>query len=154
MLNGSFEYLRAKYVDFPGTTIITPKVVNGVVVAGTTIAQNQNLAGFAAPFAAPFSASFGFTYKFDTPIGNFAFSGNDHYTSPYALVADRSILQTRHHVLDASLNWTSPDKHYDLNLFVRNLTKQYYYVVGQASSSLTVVPGAPQTYGATLGFHF
>ena len=154
VLNGSFEYLRAKYVDFPGATIITPKMVNGVVVAGTTITQNQNLAGLTAPFAAPFSASFGFTYKFGTSIGDFALSGNDHYTSPYALVADRSILQTRHHVLDAALNWLSPNKHIETTLFVRNLTKQYYYVVGQSSSSITVVPGAPRTFGGSLGFHF
>jgi iron complex outermembrane receptor protein len=156
VLNGSFEYLRAKYVDFPGTTIATPgtKLVNGVLVGAATILQNQNLAGYDAPFAAPFSASFGFTYKFGTAIGDFAFSGNDHYNSPYALVADNSIRQTRHHVLDASLNWTSTDKHYDVNLFVRNLTKQYVWVVGQTSANFTVVPGAPQTFGGSFSVHF
>ena len=154
ILNGSFEYLQAKYVDFPGSSVATPKMVNGVVVGGATILNNQNLAGFDAPFAPSFSASFGFTYKFDTAVGQFAFSGNDHYNSPYAMTVDNSVRQNRHHVIDASLNWASPDKHYEVNLFVRNLTKQYVYAVGQVSTNFTVVPGAPQTFGGAISVHF
>ena len=153
-INGSFEYLRAKYTNFPGTTISTPKIVNGVIGNGATVLQNQNLAGYDAPFAPPFSASFGFTYKIDTSKGRFALSANDHYNSPYSLVADNSIRQTRHHVIDASLMWTSQDEHYDVNLFVRNLTKQYVWVAGQVGTNFTVVPGAPQTFGGTFSVHF
>ena len=156
VINGSFEYLDAKYVNFPGTTIATPgtRTVNGVLVGSPTITQNVNLAGYAVPHAVPFSASFGFSYKVDTSLGAFSFSGNDHYNSPYSMVTDNSVRQNRHHVLDASLNWTSSDKRYDVNLFVRNLTKQYVYAVGQTSTNFTIVPGAPQTFGAIFGVHF
>ena len=70
------------------------------------------------------------------------------------MVTDNSVRQNRHHVLDASLSWTSLDKHFDVNLFVRNLTKQYVYAVGQVGTNFTIVPGAPQTFGATFGVHF
>ena len=156
VINGSFEYLDAKFVNFPGTTIATPgtRTVNGVLVGSPTITQNVNLAGYAVPHAVPFSASFGFSYKIDTSLGAFSFSGNDHYNSPYSMVTDNSVRQNRHHVLDASLNWTSADKRFDVNLFVRNLTKQYVYAVGQTSTNFTIVPGAPQTFGAIFGVHF
>ena len=156
IVNGSFEYLNGRYVDFPGTTIAAPgtKTVNGVLVGSPTVTQNVNLAGFEVPQAPPFSASFGFTYKFDTSVGAFALSGNDHYNSPYVLTTDSSVRQNRHHVLDAALNWLSSDKHYEVNLFVRNLTKQYVYAVGQVSTNFTIVPGAPRTFGASLGVHF
>ena len=156
VINGSFEYLDAKYVNFPGTTIATPgtRTVNGVLVGSPTITQNVNLAGYAVPHAVPFSASFGFSYKVDTSLGAFSFSGNDHYNSPYSMVTDNSVRQNRHHVLDASLNWTSADKRFDVDLFVRNLTKQYVYAVGQTSTNFTIVPGAPQTFGAIFGVHF
>lgn len=155
-INGSFEYLRAKFASFPGTTISLPgfKTVNGVLVGSSTILQNQNLAGCDVPFAAPFSASIGFTYTIDTARGAFSLSGNDHYNTPYALVADNSIRQNRHHVVDASLNWTAPNKRYDVNLFVRNLTNQYVYAVGQTNTNFTVVPLAPRTFGASVGFHY
>ena len=156
VINGSFEYLDAKFVNFPGTTIATPgtRTVNGVLVGSPTITQNVNLAGYAVPHAVPFSASFGFSYKVDTSLGAFSFSGNDHYNSPYSMVTDNSVRQNRHHVLDASLNWTSADKRFDVDLFVRNLTKQYVYAVGQTSTNFTIVPGAPQTFGAIFGVHF
>ena len=155
-INGSFEYLHAKFRDFPGTTIAVPgtKIVNGVTVGSPTILQNQNLAGYDVPQGVPFSASLGFVYKIDTSAGQFSLSGNDHYNSPYTLVLDSSVRQNRHHVLDASLNWMSPAKRYEVNLFVRNLTKQYVYAVGQVSTNFTIVPGAPRTFGGTLGVHF
>ena len=137
-------------------TIATPgtKIVNGVTVGSPTILQNQNLAGYDVPQGVPFSASLGFVYKIDTSAGQFSLSGNDHYNSPYTLVLDSSVRQNRHHVLDASLNWLSPAKRYEVNLFVRNLTKQYVYAVGQVSTNFTIVPGAPRTFGGTLGVHF
>ena len=154
VINGSFEFLRAKYADFPGSSCVTPgtAVVNGVTVGkATTVACN--LAGNAVPFAAPFSASIGLVYTLDTAHGKFAFSANDHYNSRYSMVADGSMWQNAHHVVDTSLNWTDPSKRYDVNLFVRNLTKQYVYAVATESSNFTIVPGAPRTFGVTFGVH-
>ena len=161
VLNGSFEYLHAKYDNFPGTTIAIPGTTTfatsagGTYTIGTpTVLQNQNLGGFDVPFAPPFSASLGAIYTVETGVGTFSLSGNDHYNSPYSMVGDDSIRQKRHHVVDGSLNWTSSSKRFDVNLFVRNLTKQYVYAVAQESTNFAIVPAAPRTFGVTAGVHF
>ncbi len=155
VINGSFEYLDGKYASFPGSTISTPRRdANSNLLPGATITQNVNLAGYDLPFAAPFSASIGATYTVETSAGNFSLSGNDHYNSPYSMNADNSVRQNRHHLIDASLNWTAPDKRFDVNLFVRNLTQQYVYAVDIVGANFAVVPGAPRTFGATVGFHY
>lgn len=149
VINGSFEYLDGKYVSFPGTTIATPRPTGGAVIQ-----QNVNLAGYALPFAAPVSASLGATYTLLTNAGSFALSANGRYNESYAMASDNSIRQGQHTLVDMSLNWTSTDKHYDVNLFVRNLTNQYTYAAALVSSNFAVVPGAPRTFGATLGYHY
>ena len=157
VINGSFEYLNAHYADFPGTTIATPitrTLASGQVVGAASIQSNVNLAGYDVPFAAPFSASLGATYTLETGSGNFSLSGNDHYNSPYSMTADNSIRQGRHHIVDASLNWTAPNKRYDVSLFVRNLTGAYTYAAAIVSTNFSVVPGPPRTFGGTLGVHF
>ena len=157
IINGSFEYLRAKFANFPGASITIPNtrtLPDGLTIGAPIVLQNQNLAGYDVPFAAPFSASLGFVYTVNTTSGAFSLSGNDHYNSPYSMVIDNSIRQARHHVFDASLNWTSPDKRFDANLFVRNLTQQYVYAVAQIGTNFTVVPAAPRTFGGTFGVHF
>ena len=63
------------------------------------------------------------------------------------------IINKPHHIVDASVAWTAPGRHIDLQLWVKNLTKEYVYVVGQSNTSYVVAPGAPRTYGATLGWH-
>jgi outer membrane receptor protein involved in Fe transport len=70
------------------------------------------------------------------------------------MASDNSIRQGQHTLVDMSLNWTSVDKHYDVNLFVRNLTNQYTYAAALVSSNFAVVPGAPRTFGVTLGYHY
>ena len=155
-INGGFEFLDGKYIDFTGTTCATPgpsSVVNGVTV-GSVISVACNAAGLDVAYAVPFSASLGATYTFETDLGRFALSGNDRYASRYALTSDNSIHAPRAHIVNASLNWTSSDKRFDLQVYVRNLTRKYTYVAGFVSpAGFAVIPGAPRTIGATLGFH-
>lgn len=155
VINGSAEYLNARYKDFPGTTCTTPgtRVVNGVTV-GFVTSVTCNLAGNSPPQAPKYSATLGFVYTLDTASGKFIFSGNDHYTSRYYLNAEHSITQVPRHLIDASLTWKSPDERYDVQLWGRNLTDKIVYGVGNVAANYHVVPGAPRTYGATVGVHF
>ncbi len=153
-VNGSFEYLDAHYAAFPGASLASPKLsATGVLLPGATVINNYNLAGFDVPFAAPVSASLGATYTLDTARGVFSLSANDHYNSPYSMTVDSSIRQGRHDLVDLSLNWTAPNKRYDVNLFVRNLTSQYTYAAAVVSSNFAVVPGPPRTFGGSVGIH-
>ena len=155
IFTGSAEYLHARYADFPGASCTSPgtRTVNGVLV-GVVTSVTCNLAGYKVAQAAPFSGTIGASYSLDTPSGVFTLSANDHYTSRYPGIQDASIYQERHHLVDASLNWVAPNKRYDVNLFVRNLTKAYVYAAFSGASSYAIVPGAPRTFGGTVGFHY
>ncbi len=162
-INGTFEYLDARYADYPGTTCTTPgtKIVKGGTVGpandvtvGTATAVTCNLAGYSLVNAAPVSATLGFVYNVDTSQGSFTLSANDRYNARYPLVADHTLYNEAHHLIDASLAWTAPNKRVDAQIFVRNLTNENTYVLGQVSTSYLVTSGPPRTFGATVGFHY
>jgi iron complex outermembrane receptor protein len=155
VVNGGFEVLDAKYVNYPGTTCSSygTKTVNGVLV-GVITNTGCNLAGYTVPLSPPFSANVGFVYTSEVHGGALALSANDHYNTSYPLAPDNSIRQNGHHVLDASLTWTSPNKAYDVQIFGKNLNGAYYFQNGIASNNYEVLPGPPRTYGVTIGFHY
>ncbi|WP_293882050.1 TonB-dependent receptor [Sphingomonas sp.] len=155
-IQGAFEVLNAKFADYPGATCIVPgtRVVGGVTI-GAPVSRTCNFAGNRVAYAPPFSGSIGVTYKLETPTrGDFTFNVNDRYNSPYPLSGDNYMIQQSHHLVDASIGWVAPAGHFDAQLFVRNLTNQYVYATGLVSNSFQVTPGAPRTYGATIGYHF
>ena len=45
-------------------------------------------------------------------------------------------------------------KRFDIQAYVRNLTKAYYLANGVESAMDVYVPGAPRTFGFNAGFHF
>jgi iron complex outermembrane receptor protein len=154
-INGALEYLDAKFVDFPNTTCPTPgvpRIDSRGVLVGTVVNTTCNLAGATPQFAAPVSATIGAVYTFDTSIGPFTLSANDHYNESYPTSA-QYVVNGAHNIVDASVGWASTNKRFDAQLWVKNLTNQYVYSVGQVSSAFTFVPGAPRTFGATLGVH-
>ena len=155
VINGGFEVLDSKFVNFPGTTCSTygTKTVNGVLV-GTVTNAGCNLAGFTVPYAPPFSANLGFVYTTQVYGGALALNANDHYNVSYPLAADGTLQQAAHQVLDASLTWTSPSRTYDVQIFGTNLTGSYYFQNGLVSNVYSVLPGAPRTYGVKIGVHY
>ena len=52
--------------------------------------------------------------------------------------------------------WRSSDERYDVQLFGKNLGGTYYYAtaLGPAGGDYVYSPGAPRTYGITVGYHF
>ena len=155
-LNGAVEYLDAKFVDFPGTTCPTPgapRVDSRGVLVGTVVNTLCNLAGATPQFSAPVSATIGAVYNIDTRVGSFTLSANDHYNASYPTSA-QYVVNDAHQLVDASIGWTAPNKRYDVQFWVKNLTNQYVYAIGQVAASFVFAPGAPRTFGATLGAHF
>ena len=72
VVNGSFEYLDARFDSFPGTTITAPRRdANDNVLNGVVTTQNVNLAGYHVAFAPPVSATLDATYTLDTPSDAF-----------------------------------------------------------------------------------
>ena len=157
-INGAFEYLHASFANFPGTVCpvpgaprADPRVPGGLV--GTVINVPCNLAGATPQFSPRVSATIGAVYNIDTDSGSFSLSANDHYVSSTP-TSSQYVISPAHHMVDASIGWTAPNKRIDAQMWVRNLTNVYTYVIGQVSSSFIIAPGAPRTIGGTIGFHY
>lgn len=148
-ITGSFEILSAKYKKFPGSTCATPGPT------GRVVTRSCDLSGYDVALASPFAGTLGFNYRFGTSVGDFTTGASYHYEARHPLTADGSVMAPRAHVVDANLNWVSPNKKIDANLFIKNLTGEYRYVLGVVSAtSFAIIPGAPRTYGLTVGFHY
>jgi outer membrane receptor protein involved in Fe transport len=58
-------------------------------------------------------------------------------------------------LLNASLGVSNPDKGWDLSVWGRNLTDEYYWSAVSSNANVVVrFPGKPQTYGMSLGLKF
>ena len=154
--NGSAEFLDAKYDQYPGTSSTTYETVLSSTgqPLGLVVNTPANLAGRDVAYAQPITFSVGATYKKETPYGVFALTGNEHYNSRYPVSPDNAIHGTAANLVDAALLWTTPDKHYDVQLYVRNLLNKYTIINGLESNSYEVTPGPPRIYGLTLGVHY
>ena len=154
--NASAEFLDAKYDQYPGTsTSKYETVLSGAgQPLGLVINTPANLAGLDVAQAQPITFSVGATYKKETSYGVFALTGNEHYNSRYPLVPDNAIHAGAYNLVDAALLWTAPNKHYDVQLYVRNLLNQYTIINALESNSYEVTPGAPRIFGVTFGVHY
>ena len=154
--NGSAEFLDAKYDQYPGTSKSAYETVSSRTgqMLGLVVNTPANLAGLDVAQAPPITFSVGATYKKETPYGVFALTGNEHYNNRYALVPDNAIHAGAYNLVDAALLWTAPNKHYDVQLYVRNLLNQYTIINALESTSYEVTPGAPRIFGLTLGVHY
>ena len=154
-LNGGFEYLDAKFETFTGGTCFKPRPIAGPVLGGVT-ASACDLSGYAMPNAPKFSSSLGFKYAIDTAAGPLVLTANDQYRSDYPFVADGSLQNKAYHVVNASATWTPPNDHFDIQLYVKNLTNSYYATgaTGGIVGSNVMYPGAPRTVGVTLSYHY
>lgn len=154
-INGNMEYLDARYTSFPGGTCVTPRVIGGAVLGGSS-ATPCDLAGARLIQSPKFSYNVGFTYKLETDVGRFLIAANDGYKSTYNFDPSGRVKSSPYHLVNASVTWTTPSGIFDLQLFVKNLTNSYYYMTGQAATGGNdlYLPGSPRTYGMTAGVHF
>ncbi len=154
--NANAEFLDAKYDQYPGTSSATYETVMSSTgqLLGRVVNTPANLAGRDVAFAQPITFSLGATYKRDTPYGAFAITGNEHYNARYPLTPDNVIHAGAYNLVDSAVIWTAPNKHYDVQVYVRNLLNQYTFINAMETSADEVTPGAPRIFGVTFGAHF
>ncbi|MES2258173.1 MAG: TonB-dependent receptor [Pseudomonadota bacterium] len=154
-LNGSFEWLDAKYTSFLGGSCSTLRPIAGAVLGGA-VTVPCNLSGHSLINSPKWSYTLGFVYSIDIPYGSLSLAANDSYKSSYTFSSDGPPLQKAYHNTSASLTWRSPDERYDVQLFGKNLGNTYYYAtaLGPAGGNYVYSPGAPRTFGLTVGYHY
>ncbi len=152
-ITGSLEYLDARYVSFANATCTRPQMIGGAILGGNASYACDN-SGHNLPEAPHFSYTLGAVYTIPSSVGTFALAANDSYKSRFFWDPNNRLSQSPYHIVGASLTWTSAQRRYDVQLFVRNLTKTYYFISGTESSIDGYSPGAPRTFGVIAGLHF
>ncbi len=153
-INGGFEFLNARYTNFPAGILTIPRVVTGTILGGN-ISTTANLTGFQEPQAPDFSASIGVTYVVPTSIGEFELNANDGYRSSFSWEPDNRLRQAAYHLVNAAITYRPVNSRFSLQVFARNLNGAYYAVSAAAGSGGDAfLPGAPRTYGARARYNF
>ncbi len=151
---GGFEYLHARFADFPSGPCTTPKIVTATVLGGVA-SGSCNLSGFHMPSAPDFSFNISANYVVPTSVGPLTFTMSDGYKSQFYWEPDNRLTQPSYHVVNGSIEWASSDRRYGVQVFVRNLTGSYYYTGAAVVAGNDVYsPGAPRTFGVVLKFHY
>ena len=137
-----FVMLSASLVAaaFSGATCTTPKMVatNGLGGLASSICD---LAGSQIPFD-PQGRFAGRLYLYvGTVAWSFSRSANDAYKTSYLFVPNGSIRRQSLDLIGSPLTWNAPDKRFDIQLLLSNLTNRYYYVSGQAGATRLMRPG-------------
>lgn len=149
-ITGGFEVLDAKYKDFPNGACAVPLPGGG---NGPTVVCD--LSGERMVRAPKFAGNIGVSYRHDLANGgDLTFAVNDSYNSGFAFEITQKIKQEAYHWVTASAKWRSADDRYWVQLWGKNLADEYVVVYATRPSSDTYSPGAPRTYGVTLGVNF
>ena len=152
-INASATYLDGIYSAFANASCTVPRTITTTVLGGNSTVACDN-SGHRLANTSRWSYNLNVAYTLETEIGAFTLAANDSYKSRSFWDASNRLSQDPYHLVSASLTWSSPDKHFDVQAYVRNLTKSYYFANGIESATDVYVPGAPQTFGINAGFHF
>lgn len=150
-LSVSANYLYSRYRSYP----LAPDYVflpSGEFAAiGTRDAAGKNLVN-APEFGLQASA----TYTLRTDIGTFDTTANVNYQSKFYSDAQNNFPIPRRTLIGLTEQWTSNDGNTTVTAWVKNLTNRVYNVAYSLLTPVGLVgnPGAPRTYGITLGRKF
>ena len=145
-MSGGLEALHAKFTDYRNAVGSLPRADGGanliaIDASGRRIPQAQN-----------FVASLSGDYERDFDFGTLHYNLTGSYNGENYIEADNFLRQPAYGLLGSSLAWTSPDKHYTVSVWGRNLLDER--IIFNASSQGVGYPvsygQAPRTYGLTL----
>lgn len=152
-VNGAFTILDAKYVSFPGGTCVNPRPIGGAVLGGN-VSTSCDRSGTRMIRAPKFAGTFGFIFRQPTDVGDLSLAVSDTYTSDFFYEPSNRVRQDAYHNVSASLTWESPDRKYDVQLWMKNLLDEFYYSALFEGANDTYSPGEPRSYGVRFGVHF
>jgi iron complex outermembrane receptor protein len=146
----SLEYLNAIFTSYPGAPVYS-YVPSGAMIDTAGDATDKTL-----PSAPRFSGTFRISHNLPTPIGAFDTSLAVAYSSPWFGDPSNFYKEPSHSLINVTETWTSKDQRNHVTLWAKNLGNTYYDVGINMLSPVGPIgnPGAPRTFGVTLGHHF
>ena len=150
-LSFSANYLDTKYRSYPLAPNYDYIAGGNFRAVGALDARGKQLVG-APKFGLQGSA----TYTLDTSIGTFDTTANVNYqTKQYSDPQNEFPIPGRT-LIGVTEQWKSPDEKTTVTLWVKNLTNKKYDLSFSLLENVGLIgnPGAPRTYGITLGRKF
>lgn len=146
-LRAAASFLDGRYTSFQNAPFYSPNPAGGLIVT------RGDATGFDTIRSPKFSANVTADYKIPSSIGEFAVGATYFHSSRFNFDPDGHSVQRAYDLLAAQLTYTEPSERWWLRAWGKNLTKAKYYV-SWTSQSLgdSIVPGAPRTYGVTIGY--
>lgn len=171
-LFGGAGWTRANYTDFTNAIISIPyPLAPGFVIPPgqsclgtfgnplTQLGGNCLLRGDASgnqlQNTPEFTANLGGSLDVPTGIGTFTLAANYYYNDGFVATADERVIQGSYNLIDASITWRDRNQRTYVRLWGNNLTDEFFRTqLSATNSGDNGTPGAPRTYGLTVGVEF
>ncbi len=149
-IGGGFEFLDAKYGNFPGSLITVPRATGGNTSTFGAASGNRLIQ------ASKFSSVLNVDYETETPIGKISIGGNYKHGSRIYWDPDNRLSMGPTDIVNGSLRWTDTSGHYLLTFWMNNILDEKYYsnATGTSLGGDIYAAEAPRTYGVTLGWNW
>ena len=148
-LNAGVSLLHDRFTSFPNALFQNQNPFGG------TIASVQSAAGNRLPLTPDATFNVGLSYRIVAASGTWEINGQYYYNDGYFSQPDNLLRQGSYSNLGGSLGWTSPDKHYRVSVWGKNLTNKAVAVAILSSDIGSLASYAPpRTFGVTLGVGF
>jgi iron complex outermembrane receptor protein len=150
---------RRNYTDFPSGVVYMP---SGTIINGTTYTCATPNCIYSGAFtgnkillAPSLTGNLSVDYTIPVTSGDVDLNVAASYTSEYYRTIDNRLTQPAYAVVNASVSWTPLNKALTIRAWVKNLNAAEYHVFGAAVNYGYVGgPGAPRTFGVSLGYRF
>ncbi len=161
-IDGGISLLDAKFVSFPSGPyyVQQPAVCNPVPAStgpasGGALACSADLKGYRTPRSPKLTGSISVTYTIPTEVGSFALTGSLYHNSGYYWEVDNEVKQPGYNLLNASIQWTSSSKKYEVRVYAKNPLNEYYYsYFSESTLRFSGAPEMPRNYGVSVTAHF
>ncbi len=150
-LQANASYLHARYgKGFTNALFFT---VNTLPATGLT-QFTGDASGNTAVYSPELAASLAAQYRFDTPAGEFTLAGTYSYNDGFYFDPQNRTRQASYDLFNASIAWRI-ETQLEVRLWANNVTKEKYMTAVQSGGNGdNYFPGAPRTFGMTIGWSF
>ena len=150
-LTGSASAMDGEYTTFPNG----PRWMNSSSALPLLITSEADLTGNDTIHTPPFTMSLAAAYSVPTSAGGIDLTLAYYYNDGFFWEPDNSVSQPSHHLINASVGWTSPDGKVEARVWGRNLAGEKYFSWANASAfGALYSPASPRTVGLELRYRF
>jgi iron complex outermembrane receptor protein len=149
-LTGGVSELHSEYRDFNNVPSYDSSSGLGVPILGLSGSGNQLLR------TPDLTGNLSLDYKRPVSFGTLGVNTTLYHTSTFFFEPDNRLHQPTYNLVNGQMSWTSLSDRYTVRLWSKNMFNRQYSVqkISGANAPDVGSPGAPRTYGVSVGVKF